>query len=653
MNFINFKIAVSKQFEMMKEHTLYRTKAQKDEMWDVYISSFKGGTNPIFRVRTEHDCSCCKQFIRAVGNVVANIDGQLVSIWDCDVAEPYKTVASEMSAFVLSEPIMNFFLHDSRVASTDETYEDMDDYVHTWNHFYIRLPQELVMTTGMATHLSKTKAIHDVFKRSLETISVEAIDTVLDLIDSDSLYRGEEHKDKVTIFQRMRVTYDGMSDNMHDRELYCWGRYVQPIRNTVIGTLLVDLSEGRDLEASVKSFEQKIAPENYKRPKSVVTKGMIQKAEAKVIELGFLESLPRRYAVNEDITINNVLFADRSAKRRMGVFEEMIADAPVKINGSAIEIGIADFITNVLPNATVVSLLNEQRLSANQVSLIAPVDRSAPSMLKWSNNFGWVYVGETADSMKQRVKAAGGTVDGIIRFSIEWNGEGDNNIDFDAHCIEPDGNLISYSKRAIVQPSSGVLDVDIIRPRGEVAVENITWSDEAKIQRGKYTFVVHNYSHNRSRRGFTAEIEYDGKIYSYTYDKPLRGNEKIVVALADYDGKSLKITGGLPSVANATEATPQKVAMIMYSPNHWDGQGVGNKHYFFMLGGAKREGEARGFFNEFLQESLTEHRKVFEVLGSKMRAPATDDQLTGLGFSSTKRNHVNVIVDGKPMKVII
>jgi len=273
-------------------------------------------------------------------------------------------------------------------------------------------------------------------------------------------------------------------------------------------------------------------------------------------------------------------------------------------------------------------------------------------MLKWNNNFSWVYEGEVADSMKERVKAAGGKVDGVLRYSIQWNEEGDNNNDFDAHCVEPDGNLIHYPKAGRVQMSSGILDVDILSPRGQIAVENITWSDGAKMQRGNYAFFLHNYNSCPSKHGFTAEIEYDGKVYSYVYSKGMGGGAKVVVATAQYDGKSLTVDSKIPCSSSST-AQAEKVSMIMYSPNHWDDNGAGNKHYFFMLEGMKREGEARGFFNEFLQEDLNEHRKVFEILGSKMRAPETNDQISGVGFSSTKRNNVNVIVDGKPYKVTV
>ena len=86
--------------------------------------------------------------------------------------------------------------------------------------------------------------------------------------------------------------------------------------------------------------------------------------------------------------------------------------------------------------------------------------------------------------------------------------------------------------------------------------------------------------------------------------------------------------------------------MIMKSPNHWDDKGVGNKHYFFMLEDCKNEGAARGFFNEFLKEEMNEHRKVFEVLGSKMKVERTDNQLSGVGFSSTQKNSIICKVSG-------
>jgi hypothetical protein len=80
----------------------------------------------------------------------------------------------------------------------------------------------------------------------------------------------------------------------------------------------------------------------------------------------------------------------------------------------------------------------------------------------------------------------------------------------------------------------------------------------------------------------------------------------------------------------------------MHSPNHWDGQGIGNKHTFFIVDGFQNPDPVRGFYNEFLNETLQPHRKVLEMLGSKVKVLPQKEQLSGLGFSSTVRNSLVV-----------
>lgn len=105
-------------------------------------------------------------------------------------------------------------------------------------------------------------------------------------------------------------------------------------------------------------------------------------------------------------------------------------------------------------------------------------------------------------------------------------------------------------------------------------------------------------------------------------------------------GATTRTIWGLPTM------TFRKVNAVMLSPNHWDGHGVGNKHYFFMLDECRNDGQARGFYNEFLKPSLDEHRKVIEMVGTKMKTEAGGDQLSGLGFSSTQRNSLLCKVTG-------
>lgn len=55
------------------------------------------------------------------------------------------------------------------------------------------------------------------------------------------------------------------------------------------------------VEKAVKSYENIMAPSNYKRPTALITKKQIEAAQKKVEELGLTDALPRRHARVEDI----------------------------------------------------------------------------------------------------------------------------------------------------------------------------------------------------------------------------------------------------------------------------------------------------------------------------------------------------------------
>jgi hypothetical protein len=654
-----FRTAMQTQLQQMQGSGLYVVDIPKDTLWDVYLDSFPEGTNEVYKERREYDCNCCKQFIKVMGGLVTIIDGKkLTSIWDISVGGYYQEVADAMATLVEGGKIQDKFLHYQERVGTEFNYSAMEDGVKEWEHLAGELGTGCIFDKDrIATSLAETRSNKEVFQRSLDEITLDAAETVLELIAQKSLYRGEEHKGIVTSFARHLKVYSPLSETRKD--LFCWSVSAKlggasKIRNTVIGSLLSDLSEGKALDVAVRSFELKVAPSNYKRPTALVTKGMISNAQAKVKELDIEDSLPRRYATAEDLTVNNLLFVNRDTKKQMNAFDELMEEATTRPKNleKVEEVSIGDFINNVVPKATGIEVMVDNSHANNFMSLIAPVHADAKNILKWENNFSWAYNGDVTDSMKDRVKSAGGNVDGVLRFSIQWNEKGDNNNDLDAHCYEPGGKHIYFSNKGTKHGSSGMLDVDIVSPNGKVAVENIVYTDLKRMPEGDYEFKVHNYS-ERGGSGFTAEIEFDGKVYSYNYPKKIRESHYVAVATVNFTRKGgLTLQTALPHSETVKEVWGvktqnfQKVNMVMNSPNHWDGNEIGNKHWFFIIEGCKQEGASRGIFNEFLSQDLNEHRKVFEVLGSKMKTDKSDNQLSGLGFSSTQRNSVYLKVKG-------
>lgn len=258
-----------------------------------------------------------------------------------------------------------------------------------------------------------------------------------------------------------------------------------------------------------------------------------------------------------------------------------------------------------------------------------------------------------------RYETAGSLAEGVLRFSIQWNDNKYDGNDLDAHCFEPSGNLIYFSNK-VNRYTTGQLDIDIINPeKGKPAVENITWTDRNKMEEGVYKFLVHNYTYRGGKDGFRAEIEYDGQIYSFDYNKEIRQGQKIQVAEVTFNRNTgFTIKEKLPSNVSSREIWNLKtnqfipVSIVCYSPNWWDEQGIGHKHIMFMLKGCINNENPNSIFNEFLKENLMKHKRVFEALGSKMAVKNTDQQLSGLGFSSTKRNELLVKVKGNIERVV-
>ena len=678
MEFVAMRNKLMENFvEMTKDIShLFEVNVDKDKMWNLYLDSFPAGTNEVYRERRSHDCSCCRHFIKSVGNAVIIKDNKVSTIWDFESnSNTYQPVLNALSTFIKRHAVSDVYVSKFKKIGTMSNYEEMENgRMHEWSHFFLELPDKFVDKTGRSEGDIKGgfRDTKNVFKRSLDEISMDALDTILELITSNTLYKGEEWKSALTEFRKYKEEYDNLSTE-EEKNNYAWeqsvkvGIVIGRIRNHSIGTLLVNVSEGMDLDTAVRKYEVIVAPSNYKRPKEIFTKKMLEDAKKTIAELGYMDSLGRRFATLDDITVNNILFSNKdSAKRISGmddIFGEMereVVSNPKKFS-KVEEIAVDKFVSDVLPTAKEVEVYFENKHTNNMVSLIAPENKDAKTMFKWNNNFGWAYVGNMTDSMKERVKSAGGKVDGDLRFSIQWNEDGKDNCDLDAHCKEADGYEIYYgsARKPYFSRNGGQLDVDIIYPEGDIAVENITWANRKTMETGRYLFFVHQFS-GSARNGFRAEIEFDGQIYSFDYNKSMRNGEIVQVAEVILNAdRTFTIKVLLPSNVSSKNVWNVKtnqfipVSVVMYSPNYWDEQdGIGHRHYFFMLKDCINPEAPNGFYNEFLKNELTEHKRVFAALGSKMRVKDVDDQLSGLGFSATKRDELIVKVKGNTERVL-
>jgi hypothetical protein len=649
-DFQQFVADVDERLSTMSKGELYVVgdSLDRDSLWLTFLDAFPAGTNLRFRERSEYDCSTCRGFVKNFGNVVEIRDGQVRTVWSgVSASDPvFSVVAAAMDEFVGSLPLSGIFRSTEAQYGTRTTRSLRDGQVEVWHHLHGRV-EKRHRTGDVGAARGAFDAGVQVFQRGLAELTQHALDTVVDLIDDNALYRGAEHRRAVTEFRSLQNRWTQAADG----RAFVFANAMSPaarFRNTVIGTLVQDLSAGVDLEQAVRSFETKVAPQNYQRPTALITPAMVKAAMKTIGELGIEESLQRRFARLSDVSVNNVLWVDNDTQSRMkdgleGLLMQAAATgAPsARLRDAKPEkVPVLAFMKDVLPGAASIDLWVAGSHEPHFVSLTTGRHPDAPRLFTWDNDFGWSYGGNVTDSIKEKVKRAGGNVTGKLRVSLSWF----NHDDLDLHVYEPDGTHIWY------QDKRNKLDVDMnaSSPLSREPVENVTWA--GRIADGEYRIEVNQFrKRDTAQVGFVIETESNGRVEHYRHERAVGQKETVDVGRMTVAGEVITSfrPGGDMRAGSAGKdlwgiTTEQfvPVSTIMYSPNFFDDNEVGNRHYFFMLKGCVNDQPARGIYNEFLRRDLQPHRKVFEVLGDRTKCEPSPDQLSGLGFSSTVRNSV-------------
>ena len=674
--FIIFADDLAKHFGKMTMQTLFKVDVDVEKLWNIYLDAFPDEMQVTYKTKRWQDCSACHKWFRKMANVVAlDINGEMTDIFSFDTLPQYQPILKKLQEALKNSLIKEVFIASQETIGSEPNYieNEITGAIERHDHFYTNIPDRLVFK-GVKAGREKDKysTARELLEKSLEEINIESVDIVLNLIKENNLYRGEEWKTQLEKFRSLQDAYTHVDYEKRNNWLwlrsYQAGIIISGLKNHSIGVLLKDLSNGVDLEVALGKYEHITAPANYQRPKPIFTKKMLEEAKVKITELGYLDSLSRRYAIPEDVSVKDVLFINRELisglKDNDDLFTQLEKDAIVKDNTFFTEaIDIITFMEDIVPSATEISIFIDSKMENNFVSLISPVKEDAPSMFKWSNAFGWAYKNNVADSMREQVKEMGGDVDVDLRFSIRWNTKNWDKNDLDAHCTEPNGEEIYYQHMRSTE-TGGWLDVDVIDPKKNIpAVENIQFKTREQMSYGEYLFRVHQYNYRGGNDGFEAEIEFDGIIHHFNYPYKIAPNDYVNVGIVTLhkDG-SFSLESLLDnskthrSVWNIKLNEFAPVTFACYSPNYWN-DNIGNKQVFFMLKDCINDDRPNAWYNEYLNNELIENRRVMEALATKAKVEESDNQLSGVGFSLTKSNKfkAKVIVDNveKIYQVII
>jgi hypothetical protein len=705
MLFEQFNGLVKEQFEKMcSTGKLFTSSLSGDTLWDLYLSSFKPEDNPVFRDpnSTSYDCNNDKHFIRHYGNIVALDDANnLITMWDVNVeGTEFELSVQSMNKELKKASINNvYYAHYNElnflpyektnttlyqlghIKSTKRyTQEEVDKFgvvnttdVYTFHHFHVYLPKQFVIFNdkSIAANLGELKTSHTLFLKGLQ-IPLDTLEVIRDLMLQGSLLRAELYLDKVKEFINIKQEYEALTSNKLN---WAWKKFQDipfaRFANELIGTTCIELAEGKDINEVCKAFNKRVDPANYNKATAPITQRQIDNAAQRIEELGYTESFARRFATLEDIDINEILHTNISEKESTKVGNKTAALFS-KVKGVSTglsrhkraefdavdEVTIEQFMSDILPNSSAIHVLVENVFENNFLALTTTNDKECKPLFKWSNPYSYTYNNNLAGKsfIKEAVKDAGGNTGGVLRGSLIWNESGTDTSDLDAWLIQPDGQQIGYNKGFRkdngnrFSSCNGQLDLDNQNPGTKLGVENIYFQSLDKLKYGTYKFWVNQFS-ARNSQGFKYEIEFNGEVYNYEYNQPVRGN--VDIATVAWDGKQFTVTHYLqPTAAKSTTIwnidTNQfhKVNLVCLSPNYWGENAVGNKHFFFMLEGCKPTEPLRSFHIENLNGELLSERKVLEVLGATTMLEPIDKQLAGIGFTKDSTETLIVRVEG-------
>ncbi|AMM44929.1 hypothetical protein SP15_131 [Bacillus phage SP-15] len=640
----------------LNEH-LFTTNVDPQAMWDAYLNNLPA------EAQQHYNCHACRHFIQRFGGLVF-IDGvgdKHSAIWE-ETKTPafFANSVRAMKELVQSATVNGVFIPENAVLGQPKTGE--------WTHLAVRLPKTRV-------HKNRIKTAHQVYAEKIHNfetlinaiLSFEpaTVDTAVQLLESDTLYRADKVMDKARWFQKVIKLRNQASTSERKRNVVYMMVALAPtgftsIRSGSLGRLLEVIESGATYEAVKADFRKIMDPDNYQRSQSAPTATAIFNAEKFIEKHGLGESLDRRYATIEEIP--EFLWQPKGQPKELaekkstgGVFSHLTpkqtSTTTASVTGQNIPAKLMTFEkfkNTVLPSADAIEVLvdNPNRIMAMVTANIP----TAENILQWDNPFSWYYHGGVDASIRERLEEYGGRYEGNeIRASLIWEGL----TDLDLHCISPTGEHIYYSTGSRRDRFGGYLDLDMngMDKSSHKPVENIRWTNAPE---GRYKFYVHNYQERENGRNgtpFRVELEINGQVYHYD-GKALRNNQQVTVFEFDYrkgQQPNIQSAGVSSSAEDWTVETNKfvKVNGITTSPNLWGDKPVthAGTHVFFLLDGVKdtSEGKGRGFFNEMLKSDLREIRKTLELYTASTPIKGAEEA-TACGVGYNKDTEWNLTV---------
>jgi len=407
---------------------LFTTDVDPDAVWAKYLDSIP---DPV--ERQHYNCSACRHFLKRYASLAqVTAEGKLHSpVWDVDQA-PYffHEFAAWMYRAVSRAEITGAFVSGSAVLGTPETGE--------WKHFALTLPPSAVFKKNPLKTPGQRAAelAHNVetVRNALLTYPTSLLAEALNIVKSEALDRTEKILGGAQWLYDASVEFHS-SKGQRARQNLLWKRVVAAPdgfchpKASMIGTLLEDLEAGKGFEACKRSFNTKMHPLNYQRPKAAPREGVIDRAEKIFEALNLGSALRRRFARVEEV---EALWRPTQSPSRgsdAGLFGQLRGareDAREGVIADAGQVSWAKFSEKVLPEALDIEF--KVPAHGSFCALVNAVDPGAEPLFRWNHPVSWYLYANGSSASRWLLRAGDWVkVTAICANPAHWNGREDPN----------------------------------------------------------------------------------------------------------------------------------------------------------------------------------------------------------------------------------
>jgi hypothetical protein len=365
-------------------------------LFDAYINGISA------EYRQQHNCRNCQQFIERFGGLVT-ISAEGVPSPAMIPADGYGFQASidEMVRIIRLATVTGVFL------SSETEYGKA--VTGAWKHFAVTPKTGAVFATTKLRNAAQATAEKSedlkTVERALSEFPLSVIDQALTLLRSDALYRSEKVLGQAEWLKSLHTARAATKNERHKRNILWLAVATAPAgfchpRSSMIGTLLEDISAGKDFGDVSRAFTAKMHPLQYQRPQAAPTSGSIANAERLFAMMGMDKSLVRRYARLEEVPCIWKPSVTSKPEQSGGIFSHLKAkgDTPVPaMNPPSQTVTWVKFRETALPIAKRIQYLVATLRPPFQSSygaLVTAAHDDAPPIMQWDspgtrNPFSW------------------------------------------------------------------------------------------------------------------------------------------------------------------------------------------------------------------------------------------------------------------------